>query len=551
MRIRSNRTALFAAIAASFIVLVLDAKPTRGQGLVTALDDVLAINKGKQAQLAARQKAGASTALGPLSPGGLAIPATTLGGPAMITGGSISAFRQAQTGGVLAAAAGYNTAFIGRQEHPQINPVKPSPIPSVPQYGTLELPQTDDEGPADGLTLDVALDYYVHNSPDLAAKFRELPKAEADVLTAGLLPNPIMFTSFDNIPYGQNYSTRRPGEVGYSITLAQPIDVSGKRKYRKIVAHQARHVLEAQYQEAVRTGIDSLGTAFVDALEMRENVRYKQANLERLDRLVKVSREVFAGGEQDRLTLDRFEMNRDAARVELDQAFSYYRQALRALATLLNYPADCSDRLGIRGSLRDEAPTTLSENDLINLALLNRPDLVALRLETRRVDDEVKLSKRERFDDVYLFYTPYGFNNYAPQRLQSATSWSVGALVSIPLFNLNQGNIARNRETSGQVRLQLSAQERIAIGDVQRAYEEYMNTLRVTRDLESSLIPRARVMREKQFDLYKRGGQNVVSFFDNAERDYNDVVRQYRDALIRHRRAMLKLNTAVGQRILP
>jgi hypothetical protein len=30
-----------------------------------------------------------------------------------------------------------------------------------------------------------------------------------------------------------------------------------------------------------------------------------------------------------------------------------------------------------------------------------------------------------------------------------------------------------------------------------------------------------------------------------------EVVRQYRDTLIRHRRSMLRLNTAVGQRILP
>ena len=31
----------------------------------------------------------------------------------------------------------------------------------------------------------------------------------------------------------------------------------------------------------------------------------------------------------------------------------------------------------------------------------------------------------------------------------------------------------------------------------------------------------------------------------------NEIVRQYRDTLVRHRRAMLKLNTAVGLRILP
>ena len=35
------------------------------------------------------------------------------------------------------------------------------------------------------------------------------------------------------------------------------------------------------------------------------------------------------------------------------------------------------------------------------------------------------------------------------------------------------------------------------------------------------------------------------------ERAYQDVVRQYRDTVVRHRRSMLRLNTAVGQRVLP
>ncbi len=36
-----------------------------------------------------------------------------------------------------------------------------------------------------------------------------------------------------------------------------------------------------------------------------------------------------------------------------------------------------------------------------------------------------------------------------------------------------------------------------------------------------------------------------------AQREYNELVRQYRDTLVAHRRAMLKLNTVVGQRLLP
>ncbi|WP_233578157.1 hypothetical protein [Tautonia sociabilis] len=38
--------------------------------------------------------------------------------------------------------------------------------------------------------------------------------------------------------------------------------------------------------------------------------------------------------------------------------------------------------------------------------------------------------------------------------------------------------------------------------------------------------------------------------FLNAQRDYNHVGRPNRDTLIRHRRSMLRLNTAVGRRIL-
>jgi outer membrane protein, heavy metal efflux system len=37
----------------------------------------------------------------------------------------------------------------------------------------------------------------------------------------------------------------------------------------------------------------------------------------------------------------------------------------------------------------------------------------------------------------------------------------------------------------------------------------------------------------------------------NAQRSYNDIVRQYRDTVVRHRRSMLRLNSVIGQRLLP
>jgi cobalt-zinc-cadmium efflux system outer membrane protein len=57
-------------------------------------------------------------------------------------------------------------------------------------------------------------------------------------------------------------------------------------------------------------------------------------------------------------------------------------------------------------------------------------------------------------------------------------------------------------------------------------------------------------LRDARYRLYAQGRGSVLSHLE-GQRQYNEVVRQYLDALIRHRRAMLRLNTAVGQRILP
>ena len=68
--------------------------------------------------------------------------------------------------------------------------------------------------------------------------------------------------------------------------------------------------------------------------------------------------------------------------------------------------------------------------------------------------------------------------------------------------------------------------------------------------LEQRILPRARRLRDQKFTLYEQGQENIITYL-NAQRDYNDVVRQYRDTLVRHRRSMLRLNPAVGQRVLP
>ena len=156
---------------------------------------------------------------------------------------------------------------VGVPEQEGITSPPSLPLAEIPLFGPLAIPDgREDEGPPEGLTLDQAIERLVHENLALRARLLELPQAEADILTASLRANPLLYVDSQLIPYG-NYSTQRPGgPLQYDINITYPLDVTHKRQARTVVARRAKQVLEAQYQDAVRLQIDNLYTAFSDVL---------------------------------------------------------------------------------------------------------------------------------------------------------------------------------------------------------------------------------------------------------------------------------------------
>ena len=428
--------------------------------------------------------------------------------------------------------------------HPQI---KAEPLP--PLYGPLELPQGDVEGPPNGLSLDDAIERLMRFNPDLRAKGYEIPQAQADVLTAGLRGNPFYFLSASNYPYAP-YSPTRPGGVGYSMSIVQPFDVNHKRAARTVAARAALNVLEAQYQDAVRLAINDLYNAFLDVIVARETIRYAEASLvgvqHRLE-TAEVQRKTQAIPEPDYLDIL---IQHDAAAIELERARSQQLQARHALAMLLAIPPEAAAQLEVRGAIRDIGPRPPSRDELVQTALRVRPDVVAYRLGIRRARADLQVYRKEVFEDIFVIYSPYQTQSNQATGGQTANSFSFGLLGTIPLFNRNQGDIRRATLNVTQTRVALSAIERQAIAEVERANLEYYSTLRSVERLEKDILPRSERVRNGIQRLYEGGEKSRFDVYE-AQRRHNELVRQYRDAVIAHRRAMLHLNTVVGQRILP
>jgi cobalt-zinc-cadmium efflux system outer membrane protein len=431
--------------------------------------------------------------------------------------------------------------------HAQTPQALPAPGPRI--LGALEIPEQEDAGPADGMTLDAAIDRLVRYSYDLRTKSFEIPQARADILTASLRANPMVFGSASSIPYAP-YSPQRPGEVNFSATVIYPLDVSHKRRARTIVASRAERVIEAQYQDAVRVDLDLLYMAFLDTIAARETVRYTTANRDGLRRIAQLAEQQLQNQQLAQTDVDRINIQLDSAEIGVEQAQVALRESKQSLALLLAMPLEQSEQIQLRGTLRDEAPQPPTDDDLIAMAYGMRPDLVAFRLGVSRARADVQLSEAEKLTDVFLLYTPWQIQNNSAIGGQNANSWSLAAFGSVPLFNRNQGNIRRAQLNVSQTRNELYGLEQRVSQEVRRARAEYEASRQVVERLEKTVLPRSRRVREGALRNLSAGETSVIDFLA-AQREHNDVVQQYRDALIRHRRSMLHLNTAVGMRVLP
>ena len=145
---------------------------------------------------------------------------------------------------------------------------------------------------------------------------------------------------------------------------------------------------------------------------------------------------------------------------------------------------------------------------------------------------------------------PFTYQDNRSTRQPSGRSWTVGITIPLPIYNRNQGNIARAHSNVCQSQVELAALERRVISEVRLAEREYRTSKQVLSRVETSTIPTAREARARATTEFAAGTLILSDYIDRLDDD-DDAARLHRDVLIRHRRGMLDLNTAIGARILP
>ncbi len=393
------------------------------------------------------------------------------------------------------------------------------------------------------ISLDQATDLALTHNHALKAARTQIAQGQAEEITANLRPNPTLGADAQFIPIfepNQFSLDTLDQEQQFDIGLGYLFERGHKRQRRLQAARDATAVTRAQVTEAERAVIFDVGQQFVSVLLAESTLRFAQQDLKGFQQTLDIGKAQYKAGaisEGDFLKLQlqllQFQTDVSAARLARVQALAGLRQQLGYDAVPENYD--------VIGDLAYQ-PLNLRVDDLQAKALQLRPDLRAAQLGITAAESQLRLAHANGKQDITgtADYTHTG----------GLSTASLFFSMPLPVFDRNQGEIARSRYALTQAQeLKISASEGV-MTDVADAYEAVKSNQEVVELYTSGYLKQAQDSRDINEYAYHRGAASLLDFLD-AERSYRATQLAYRQALASYMTALEQLKQAVGTRNLP
>jgi len=391
------------------------------------------------------------------------------------------------------------------------------------------------------ITLEQALAEALEKNLSLLAERVNISIAEARLITARLRPNPVVSAGGDHLDLlGTGFNEiNNAGPAEFNVRTDFTIERAGKRSSRIAVAQHALGVAELEFLNAVRGLRLEVQSAFVEALLARHRVELARQNLEAWNRIVEVNEVRWRAGDVAEVELIRsrvaaLQQANALRRAELD-----LRTVLIRLQTLMGRARPAPD-FDVLGELRRETRVAPLE-EWLKIALENRPDLLALRRAVQRSAAELQLELARSKPDLTLG------SEYRRQQGLAGTGNMLGFFVEIPLpvFDRNQGEIARAREELRQAELRVRALEASIRAEVENAYRQWQSSRESLEQIETAMLAQAREVRDITEYAYRRGEASLLEFLD-AQRAFNETMQAYYEARAEYARSLYLLESSAG-----
>lgn len=323
-----------------------------------------------------------------------------------------------------------------------------------------------------------------------------LEAAEADVLAAGLYPNPVL-------SYSRERVSGSPDTLEQTWMLNQSFDLSGRRGLHREAA--SRRVAAATAGNASRQLELSaeIRRSFHEALFRQESIRATETWVQRFARIEAMIGKLARAGEASGYDRRRLERERQSAEARLSAERADQQRLLARLAVLTGR----NEVAALSGEL---LPQSLSPVDGALVALEQHPDLQALSRRAEAADLEGRAAKRSAIQEVTVGVGPKRVDNGITTENGMALSLSL----PLPVFDRQQAGQRRAAAEALQARAEYQLAKSRAAGELRGLHRQTESLRMAAADYRSRALGASADLLRIAEAAYQGGESSLLELLD-------------------------------------
>jgi cobalt-zinc-cadmium efflux system outer membrane protein len=379
----------------------------------------------------------------------------------------------------------------------------------------------------DGLSADELVSLALWNNAAFRATLADLGLSRADLVQAGMLPNP---TFSMLVPWGA-----KPLE----LTIRYPLEIFWLRPER---IELAKLDVEQTAQRLVQTGLDLIRDVRLAHAELtlaKERLQLAQSAVTLIHNIAELTQARLRAGDASELEVtnaqvDALQAQEQQSRLQHDCDIASERLRHLAGLSLQQWPNTISTDL-FPNSEKFDAEKLVAE------ALVARPDLRAAEINVETAGERIGLARAEVFNFTASLNA---------KQVNGPLLAGPGLDVTLPIVNQNQGGVAQAQARFDKAARQyVATRQRIAL-DVREAHARLQQASESLKQWQHTILPPLQSAIHDAENAYAAGNVTYL-FVLETQRRWLAAHLISAQAAADLRRARAELERSVGQRLKP
>ena len=413
-----------------------------------------------------------------------------------------------------------------------------------PAAPTATPPRADTtQPPTARISLEEAIRLALQHNHALQAARSTILQNQALETTANLRPNPVLSWDAQFLPIFQPDKFTGDyidNQAQFDLGLGYTFERGKKRQHRLQAAKDVTDASRSTVADNERQLVFNVSQQVVVVILAQSTIDFTQQDLDSFQKTVDISEARYKAGDMSegdllKIKLQKLQFENDFFSAKLSKV-----QALASLRQFLGFES-VPDNYDVEGEL-DYQAVHAGLDDLKALALRTRPDLQAAQKNVAAARSAELLAEANGKRDLGASF------NYS-----HVAATNTGAFffnIQLPIFDRNQGEIARTRFVITQNQELASETSQQVLTDVVDAFSALRTSEQIVQLYQGGYVQQAKQSRDISEYAYKRGAASLLDYLD-AERTYRSNQLAYRQALATYMTALEQMRQAVGTRTLP